>query len=186
MMDENQRDQQLFQAITKGDQKSFRKLFDLHYRQLLRSAISILKDENAAKDAVQDVFFQLWKNREQLVINSTVGGYLKRSVINRSLNQIKSRKPFVADTALSADSSKAPDPQQLLEAEDIQEAIAKGMDQLSEKCRTVFVLRRIEGYSVKEIAEKLEVSPKTVENQITKALKILKDYMRPFVKKNSS
>jgi len=56
---------------------------------------------------------------------------------------------------------------------------------LPEKCRVVFILRRIEGYSVKEIAEKLDISPKTVENQITKALKVLKAFVGPLRKKDS-
>lgn len=185
MSEEQQQDQGLISRIRQDDQAAFRALFDKYYARLIGAALYILKDESSAKDAVQEVYFQVWKNREKLEITSSVFGYLKRSTINRSLNQIKSRKPFVEEEQLATDASTAPTPEQLLEAGDVQTAVQKGLDNLPEKCRAIFLLRRIEGYSVKEIASKMAISPKTVENQITKALKVLKIYVSHLRKKDS-
>ena len=186
MGEEFQKELTILNAIKAGDKSAFKQLFNQQYKELLLAAIGILKDENPAKDAVQDVFFQLWKNREKLEITSSLAGYLKRSVINRSLNQIKSRKPFIEATVLSSNKHKGASPLELLEAEDLNAVVQKTLAQLPERCRVIFTLRRIEGYSLKEIAEKLEISPKTVENQITKALRILKEAVKPILKKNSS
>jgi len=186
MGEELSNDKTILRAIKAGDKSIFKELFNQQYRELLLAAIGILKDENAAKDAVQEVFFQLWKNREKLEITSTLAGYLKRSVINRSLNQIKSRKPFIEDTVLSTNKHRGASPQELLEAQDLNAVVQKALSELPERCRVIFTLRRIEGYSLKEIAIKLDISPKTVENQITKALKILKNAVRPMMNNNSS
>lgn len=186
MSEQNQRDFALLEQIRLGDQQAFRQLFDHYYKQLVVKAVYLLKDPNAAKDAAQEVFFQLWKNRSKMKIQDSVAGYLKRAVTNRSLNQIKSRKPFVEEEQIKLNVSKAASAQEELEAEDLQTAIQSGLDALPERCRAIFVLRRIEGHSLKEIAEKLEISPKTVENQITKALKVLKEYVAPILKNNSS
>ena len=183
---ENQQDQDLLNEIRQGNKNSFRSLFDRYYEGLVISAMQFLKDRDASKDAVQEVFYQIWKNRDKLSINQSLGGYLKRAVINRCLNQIKSRKAFVEEEKLQFHANKEPSPQHILEAEDVQDAVQKGLDSLPDRCRTIFILKRIEGYSLKEIAEKLDISPKTVEHQMTKALKVLKAVVAPLIQKNTS
>ena len=180
MSKETHTDKELIQQIKAGNQVAFKSLFNRFYKMLLAIAINILRDVEPSKDVVQEVFFQVWKKRETLEIRSSLEAYLKRATINRSLNYIKSRKRFDSNEQFEDRQSLAASSQEHLEADDLQKAIQKALDGLPEKCRVVFIMRRQEGMPVKEIAEKLGISPKTVENQITKALKVLKNAVHTF------
>ena len=181
MNDQKQVDKHLVEAVKKGDKSAFRKIFDKYYQILLATAINLLGDVNAAKDAVQEVFFELWKKREQINIHSSLEAFLKRSVINRSINIINKRKRIASIDNISEAKNQGPTADQLVEAKDLQKVINKAMEKLPDKCRLVFTMRRLENLPVKVIAEKLDISTKTVENQITKALKIMKNELQPYI-----
>ena len=183
MSEENTDDKGLLENIRKGNKSAFRTLFNQYYQLLLATAINLLKDVNLAKDVVQEVFFEMWKKREALVIQSSLSGYLKRAVINRSINQIRSRKKMVSEDHLQQLHNNQSSITEELETEHLNEVLQKALDGLPERCRLVFVMRRMEDMSHKEIAEKLNISTKTVENQITKALKSLKTAVQPYVQK---
>ncbi len=85
-------EKQLIELVISGNERAYRQVFDAYYRELVISSYQILKDENICKDAVQEVFLELWKNRKKLHQGIILLPYLKRSVINRSLNILKSRK----------------------------------------------------------------------------------------------
>ncbi len=176
-------DQELLQRIKQGDNQAFKLLFNRHYKMMIGTAVNMMKDLDAAKDLVQEVFFQLWKKKDKLEIRTNVPAYLKRAVINRALNQIKANKRFTSDESLVHHTSALPSALDQLEAQKLEEIIQATLDQLPERCRLIFVMKRMEGLSLKEIAEKLDISPKTAENQITKALKVLKEATRSFIKK---
>ncbi len=178
-------DEQLFQQIKKDDQAAFRTLFDRHYKTLLGTAVNILKNVDAAKDAVQDVFLQIWKKRDTLEVKTSFAAYLKRAVINRCFNQIKSQKPMVSAEQLEQKEGNLASIIDNLEAADLQDAIKKALDRLPERCRLIFVMKRMEDLSHKEIAEKLDISPKTIENQMTKALKVLRAAVQKFNEKKA-
>lgn len=175
-------DKELFERIRKGDKTAFQTLFDRYYKLLLGTAINILKDVDSAKDAVQEVYIQIWKSREQINFTSSIENYLKRSVINRSLNQIKARQKFDGEPVEENHSTSSSVSDQI-EADELEKIVEKTIDTLPERCRLVYILRRQEDLSLKEIGEKLNISSKTVENQLTKALKILKDSVKPFVER---
>ncbi len=183
MSEENIRDKILIDKVKLGDRSAFRKLFDLYYQFLLSTAINLLKDINLAKDVVQEVFFEIWKKRESLNVHSTVAGYLKRAIINRSLNQIKSRKKVNPDHDFHDLESTQPSVTEELESKHLNKVLQDALNELPERCRLVFIMRRFEDLSHKEIAEKLDISTKTVENQMTKALKVLKTAIQPYVQK---
>ena len=167
-------DHTLINGIRAGDRSAFRQLFDRYYKILLGTAINILKAEQHGKDCVQEVFLSIWKNREKLEIRSAVAPYLKRAVINRALNQIKAGKPFVdAETTLAEKPSQLTDALDDLALSELETALEAALETLPERCRMVFVMKRLEGMSQKEIAQALNISTKTVENQITKAMKVL-------------
>lgn len=184
MAEEQSRDKALFEQIQQDDKTAFRLLFDHYYPLLIATAVNLLKDINLAKDVVQEVFFQIWKNRKQIVITGLVAAYLKRAVINRSLNQIKARRNLAQDDTLHQKESDDPDPIELLNAQYLNTVLKKALESLPERCRLVFVMCRMEGMSHKQIAEQLDISTKTVENQMTKALKVLKTAILPHVKKS--
>ncbi len=178
-------DEQLIDLIRQDDEAAFRQLFDRHYRLLLGTAINMLKDLPAAKDEVQEMFIKLWNTRHQIEIRSSVPNYLKRSVINRCLNKLKSRKSFEDEEVLEMEAATQLSAQDNLETSDLKAVLDNALNQLPERCRTIFILCRLEGLSHKEIGERLDISPKTVENQMTKALRVLKAAVKPFMKKKS-
>ncbi len=166
----------LIAQIKQGNEKAFRQLFDRYYPPMIVSANYILKDKNVAQDAAQDVFVLLWKNRTKLSDTINIKAYLNRAVINKALTILKVRKRHTGENELTLlqkeDTSNYVDG--LLENKELKNIIHKAIDALPEKRRIIFTLCRLQGLSHKEIAEKLNISTKTIENQMTQALKQLR------------
>ena len=174
-------DRELFTRLQAGERSALRALFDRFYQILLALAINILHDVEAAKDVVQEIFVMLWQKRASLNIPDHPEAYLKRTTINRAYNAIKRRKRYTDLTVLADEPSRNAEGEELTEAADLEVIVQSALEKLPTRCREVFVLKRMEGYSLKEIAAKLDISPKTVENQMTKALKLLKEALLPYV-----
>ncbi len=164
------------QALKAGKEIALQKIFNHYYKYLVVTGYNITGDNEKAKDLVQDVFFELWKKREQLDIQSSLKSYLRRAVVNRSLNYIKTQKRFdFGDENFDAQTpDQAFSAQKILEGQDLKSALNAAIDSLPTKCKAIFMLSRYEKLSHKEIATKLDISTKTIENQITKALKIVR------------
>ena len=177
-------DQSLLERIKDDDKTAFKLLFNKYYREMVGTAVNMLKDESQAKDAVQDVLYQIWKSRAKLEVTTSLKNYLKRSVINRCLNQIRSQKDLVSEDKLIDQPTSNLSALDELAYEDLNDALQAALDQLPERCRLIFVMKRLEGMSHQEISAELGISPKTIENQITKALKALKEALQGFRKKN--
>ncbi len=177
-------DHQLLEQVRLNDRQAFRQLFDRHYEFLLQSVVNITGDRNLAKDVGQEVFLELWKKRAQIQINTSVRAYLRRSMVNRTFNLLKTRKLKYQEPTNLPEGIVSNSPQEKLEAEDLQNLVNKTISQLPERCRLIFTLCRLEGLSHKEIAAKLDLSPRTVENQMTKALKILRQVVHPYISRN--
>ncbi len=164
------------QSLKAGKEIALQRIFNHYYKYLVVTGYNITGDNEKAKDLVQDVFYELWKKREKLEIQSSLKSYLRRAVVNRSLNYIKTQKRF--DFGDENFDAQTPDQtvsaQKTLEAQDLKSALNKAIDGLPAKCKAIFMLSRYEKLSHKEIAAKLEISTKTIENQITKALKIVR------------
>lgn len=169
-------DKQLLEALQNGQEAALDTLFREHYAYLCQTVYRVLPDRVLAEDLVQEVFYDLWRKRQKLNVPQNWRAYLRRSAINRTLNYIRDQKMIVDDeTALPFDmSSQEAGAEQLLEADELKVEIAQAIDELPERCRLVFGLSRFELLSNKEIAEQLNISVKTVENQMTKALKLLR------------
>jgi len=168
-------DQELINSLQKGNEQAMDVLFRRHYSFICRTVYRILKDNNLAEDIAQEVFFGIWKKREQLNISTSVQAYLKRAAINKSLNFIRDQKvKFDDEEKMPVLTSRQSSTQQQLEADDLQKMIDQAIDALPEKCRLVFTLSRFEEMTYQEIATELNISIKTVENQISKALKYLR------------
>ena len=171
----NLTDQQLLARLRQGDRDALRVLFDQYYPYLISVVLKLSGDLELSKDIAQEVFLEIWKRREKLEIEIALKPYLRRAGINRMLNKLKSnRLDFREHEDLPEEADQASDPQHLLEASDLQQAIQQAIDLLPPKCRLIFTLKRIEGMSHDEIAEELQISKKTIENQMTKALKMIR------------
>ena len=159
-------------------------LFRRYYTLVTHSVYRVVPDRNTAEDLAQEVFYDLWRKRQKLKITTSLPAYLRRAAVNKSLNYVRDRKmKFTDEEQLPEFKSEAVTVHQKLNAEELQKKITEAVDSLPERCRAVFALSRFEEMSYKEIAGKLDISVKTVENQISKALGIMRTALEPFMKK---
>ena len=166
----------IVKRLASGDESAFKQVFDNYYRSLVISAYQILKNESLSKDAVQEVYLELWKNRARLTTKISLLPYLKRSVMNRSLNIIKSRKHHMSAGSeplkILEDHSRQPD--ESYEDNEFVDHVHRAIESMPDRCRAIFMACKMQGLSHAEIASELGISKKTIENQITKALKIIR------------
>lgn len=174
-------EQHLLSALRFGNEAALRQIFDRHYPLLLSDIYRLIPDESTCQDLAQELFVDLWNKREQLDIHTSLRAYLRRAAVNKSLNYIKATRRFLLDNAEDLghlpDHSES-DIQKREHQDTLEDALHQAIDALPEKCRLVFNLSRFEQLSHREIAEKLGISVKTIENQITKAMKMLRDAMK--------
>jgi len=157
-------------------------LFRQHYEGLGRYAFSILKDQSAAEDVIQKLFSTLWEKRESLQIMD-VKSYLYRAVHNFCLNDLKRSKHSNLHVEISdklAIASTVYSNQDVLQNE-LTQQIENAIDSLPEKCGEVFRLSRMNELSYREISEKLDISIKTVENHMGKALKLMRIELKEYL-----
>lgn len=159
-------------------------LFKAHYDELCRYAFSILKDQDVAEDVVQQLFIKLWEKRNSVGEIDNIRSYLFRSTFNMSLNEQKKMQRMPKsdeDLVLNNSLQSSDNSSNLLASNELQERIDSAMMVLPEKCREVFHLSRSEQLSYKEIAEQMNISIKTVENQVGKALRIMREELKDYL-----
>ena len=164
----------LLEALRKGEEKAFEYLFDRYYEGLLNYAGRIVRETELAYDLVQETFCKLYEDHANLNIHLSIKSYLYKSVYNSCLNEIKHQKVvsnYADRELLDFYFSEA---ELALLGEDINNALREAINKLPERCREVFMLSKMEELSNKEIAERLGISVKTVEIQMTKALSRLR------------
>lgn len=177
-------DAQLFDALRQGDAGALDQLFRRYYVGLCRTAVRLVKDTAAAEDIVQELFAGLWTRRANLPADTlAIEPYLRRAVRNRSLNYLRDRKRIPVDDGELPDlASEDSSPAEAHESnEDLRSRIDAAIDRLPERCRLVFVMSKVEQMQQREIAEALDISIKTVENQMTRAYKFLRQYLGIFL-----
>ncbi len=171
----------LFKEICNNNEKAFEKLFHHYYGNLCLFASRILKNDDAAEEVVQDFFVKLWEKRKQITIETSVKSYLFRAVKNLCLNFIQHNKIKLryAQTILSKTSNNQTDDYNFTEI-NLAEKIEESIQSLPAKRREIFRLSRKEGLKYREIAEKLNISIKTVEAQMGLAIKTLREKLKDY------
>lgn len=166
--------------IRAGDREAFEVLFRGWYSRLADHAARLVASRDTAEDVVQEVFVAVWGRRERLPEGDKMPAYLHRAVRNRALNQIRGRKTAVRWLERE-DPAQAADPVALtrLEDEELAGALREALDALSPRGREVFLLSREQGLSYPQIADTLGISVKTVETLMSRALKVLRERLRP-------
>lgn len=160
-------------------------VFRDYYTPLVRYGNTFLKDTDETEDVVQQVFVSMWEKRAQLDIHTSVRAVLYRAVHNACLNRLKHqkvRRDYAGDWKNTQSDSEQTD---ALEAAELQVRINRAIETMPEQCARIFKMSRFEQLKYQEIADQLGLSVKTVENQMGKALKIireaLKDYLPLFI-----
>ena len=186
----NLKDQVILKGLKKDDKKAFEIMFREYFDSLHEYALFYVRNSQQAEDIVQDVFFNIWNSRKHLTIKSSLKGYLYRSIHNyciqylRHLTVEKNHKAIhkikyeeiqlmnrlYFETGLSN-----------LFRDDIKSLVAEAIECLPEKTYEIFLLSRHKGLKNNEIAKKFDVSEKSVEYHITKALNLLRDKLKEFL-----
>ncbi|WP_255501648.1 RNA polymerase sigma-70 factor [Olivibacter sp. SDN3] len=171
-----QSDTEMLHLLKEGDEVMFEKIFKQHFNNLHAYAFTILKDAVAAEEVVQALFLKLWERKEELMIRTSLKSYLYRATYNDCMNIIKHRqvKQKHHNHVATFDDHTVSQTADRLHENELKRELFKAMNLLPEKCRTVFQMSRFEELKYQEIADRLDISIKTVENQIGKALKILR------------
>lgn len=135
----------------------------------------MVNDASTAEDIAQEVFFEVWKKKDTIQLTTGLKPYLRRAAVNRTLNHIRAqRMKFEEEADATEISTTEHGTIELMAADELKAKIDKSIEMLPEKCRVVFAMSRFEFMSYQEIADALDISKKTVENQIAKALKHLR------------
>lgn len=171
---------QFLARLRAGDREAFELFFRGWYPALAGYAVRLLGQADAAEDAVQEVFVAVWGKRERLPDGDRLAGYLYRSVRNRSLNQLRQQRTAGKYLAtLDPDPVVLPQADSGIEDGELYEVYQAALAELSPRGREVFLLSRDQGLTYPEIAQTLEISVKTVETLMGRALRALRTRLRP-------
>jgi RNA polymerase sigma-70 factor (ECF subfamily) len=169
--------------LAKKDEPAFEQVFKTYFKSLHAYAFTFLNDETEAEEIVQQVFFKLWERSESLSLAGSVAAYLYRAVHNECLNYLKHRKvktSYQLHVAYRMKNQAEQSPGKMMSKE-LEQKFTEALNELPEQCRIVFQLSRFEEMKYREIADKLDISVKTVENHMGKALKLLRTKLVEFL-----
>ncbi|HEU4589181.1 MAG TPA: RNA polymerase sigma-70 factor [Gemmatimonadales bacterium] len=171
----------LFARVRAGDEAAFVTLFERYYDPLCAFARGYVASAEEAEEVVEDVFVRCWTLRAKLDIRESVKAYLYTATRNHALNRLRRARAWTrwlagrrAGDAVPGMGQHAPDAEDALHAADFAAAIDAAIAELPERCRQVFTLHRAHGLTHAEIAATMRIAPKTVENQLGRALKLLR------------
>ncbi|MDX2173077.1 MAG: RNA polymerase sigma-70 factor [Bacteroidota bacterium] len=170
-----------------NSEQEFNELFNLYYEELCKIVFPIIKDADAAEDIVQDVFVKLWIRRNELDVNTSFKAYLYKSVVFRALDYLRKQKSTIKvnDDLKVIYSQSHNNVGETIEEKEFTTAINVGLEKMPENMRAIFQLSRFTGLKNREIADELNISIKTVESNMSKALKLMHEQLKPFLKTSS-
>ena len=176
-------DLDVLMAIRQGNERVFETIFRKHYQSLCNYACGILKDMDYAEEVVQSIFLKFWEQREGIEINVSLKSYLYRAVHNTCLNRLKHlkiqevHKQYVGNYYEENYDSAT----ELMDKIELESRISDALQKLPEQCRLIFKMSRFEELKYQEIADRLGLSIKTIENQIGKALRIMRTELADYL-----
>ncbi len=176
-------EKQVLETLQLGNESAFEMIFRTYYQPLCRYAYSFLQDKEEAEEVVQSSFITVWDKRNSLTIETSVKSYLYRMVRNSCLNVIKHEKIKQQHVAheLAVSEVSHESVSQKVHAAELEIKISEAMKTLPEQCRLVFQLSRFEELKYQEIADQLQISVKTVENHMGKALKLMRVQLKEYL-----
>ncbi len=171
------------EGLKAGNKEVFDEIFRAYYGELISYCLRYVYEQDIAEDIVQDMFVKMWLRHADLQIQTSLKAYLYRATQNHALNHLNQLKiqekyrQFVGFSAINGSES----PLDKLQETDLELKIKHAVLSLPEKRREVFELSRQEGLKNRQIAERLNISVKTVENQMTKALEQLRGFLKEYL-----
>ena len=182
-MDFNQQEKEWLAALKTGDKTAFRAIYNQYYKYLVVTAFNVLGDSDSARDLAQDVFVEIWKKKGKAPdfflpesLPPAGGRQQNPSTISRPAGLISTTRPLCQKRSPITHGQD-----EKLHATNLEKIIHDAIASLPERCRIIFTLCRLEKLSHKEIAKQLDISTKTVENQMTRALAMLRKSLEPYV-----
>lgn len=175
-----EKDRELAERIRLGDRNAFAQLYRIYYENLCRFALRFVNSTDLAEEMVQDVFLNVWRKRTEWPKGVNPKSYLFRSVRNRSLDYLKHRKvelKWENEVRSGTPDQHNPSPDSILENNELARAIQEAIDRLPDRRKTIFLLSREHELTYQEIADVLEISVKTVETQMGRSLKMLREIL---------
>jgi len=169
----------LLREISDGKESAFRYLFDTYYQVLVAFANRYVEDLDSSRNIVQDVFVGLYVKREIINIHTSLKAHLYQSVRNRALNHLKHEKMQREHHGrIKSELNERTDFNETWAISELEGRIAKVVNELPSQCRKIFVMSRQDGIPNSDIAEHLSISKRTVETQISKALKRIREDLK--------
>ena len=170
--------------MKKGDITAFEEIYCLYWSDLYSYAYNILRNKVICEEIVQEIFFSLWNKRSELKITHSLKAYLFTAIKFQTLNYLKSEKVKKHYTESYSNFGKIffdNSNEENIYFSDLRSKVENEVSKLPEKCQQIYRLSRDEHQSIKNIADLLNISHKTVENQLTKALKYLRSSLGDFL-----
>ncbi|OOQ58662.1 RNA polymerase sigma-70 factor [Mucilaginibacter pedocola] len=176
-------DSAIIALLKEGDQRVFEQVFKTHFKNLHSYAYTFLKDDELAEEVVQNVFCRIWEKRGQLKTDGSIKAYLYRAVHNESLNYLKREKVkanFEVYYTGQMEQQEGESAEKVM-ATELEQRIRQALNELPQQCRTIFQLSRFEQLKYQQIADHMGLSVKTIENQMGKALKLMRAKLAEFL-----
>ncbi|MDR1223924.1 MAG: RNA polymerase sigma-70 factor [Tannerella sp.] len=173
-------DYTVFGKIRKGDIRTFEKVFRRYYHSLCNYSSGITGRREISEEVVQDVFYHIWKDREKIRILRSVKSYLYGAVRNLSLRYLETLSVQAKHLENLLNDDTAPSPQEELEYKELEQIVNRTLKKLPERRMQIFKMHRMNGKKYKEIAESFSISVKTVEAEMTKACKTIRQEIEKY------
>lgn len=175
----------LLRGVSEGDMKSFQEFHARYYNRLFKFAIHIVKSEKSSEEIVSDVFLNIWQKRESLPNINNIEAYLYKSVKNKAISYIRDHSGEVYESIenvqLAEVSIVTDSPEEMLLTKELQLHLQKQIELLPDRCRLIFKLVKEDGMKYKKISEVLGISVRTIDAQMTIAIKRLGESLNQYI-----
>jgi RNA polymerase sigma-70 factor, ECF subfamily len=175
----------LVEQVAEGSEMAFERFFKTYFKSLYAYAFTVLQDEIMAEEMVQQVFYKIWEKKEQFGVHTSVKAFLYKAVYNECLNYLKHQKHKAnhQNYVVYVNRNQVSDENTAMRVElsELQSRLQTALSELPEQCRTIFYMSRFDELKYREIAERMGLSVKTIEAQMGKALKILREKLIDFL-----